>query len=116
MAAPLPASQGDLQGNIEAAWSAALANVGGLLADNARTATVAFRTSSGTETAPNQVVATFPPQYNFGKQFCERNVAPLEKALGQSLGRDVRLVLATSEAASAVSPVRASRVLQRGNR
>jgi hypothetical protein len=48
------------------------------------------------------VVATFPPQYNFGKQFCERpaNSSCLEEALGQRLGRKMRLLLKTGEAAS----------------
>jgi hypothetical protein len=45
------------------------------------------------------VVATFLSQYNFGKQFCERpeNLLRLEQALGEALGREVRLIMATSQ-------------------
>jgi hypothetical protein len=89
-------------GDLSAAWQAALSGVGGLLAENARSATVAWRKSKDATAAPNQVVATFTRQYNFGKQFCERpeNLAKLQQALGEALGHPAALLLASSEADS----------------
>ena len=45
------------------------------------------------------MVATFARKYNFGKQFCERpeNLAKLQQALGEAVGRPVKLLLATSD-------------------
>ena len=45
------------------------------------------------------MVATFAPQYNFGKQFCVRpeNSAQLERALRESIGLPIRLQLTTAE-------------------
>jgi DNA polymerase III subunit gamma/tau len=71
-------------------WEVALGSVGGLIADSARSATLAVR---GT----NQVVATFPPSYNFLKEQCERNARVLESALSEELRRTVRLQFALAE-------------------
>ncbi len=96
------------------AWQSALASVGGLLAESAASATVSLSTVSLNEArlatgSPANVVATFAAQYNFGKQFCERaeNLRRLEQALGEALGRDIRLTLTTSlsAASSPVEPV-----------
>jgi DNA polymerase-3 subunit gamma/tau len=85
--------------DIQRAWAIALDGIGGMLAEWARPATLAAR-AGGSTGAQQQVVATFAPQYNFGKQFCERpeNLAQLEGQLGDVLGRKVKLALATSEA------------------
>jgi hypothetical protein len=52
------------------------------------------------------VVATFAQQYNFGKQFCERpeNLARLQHALSEIVGRPVTLQLALSETDSPPAP------------
>jgi DNA polymerase-3 subunit gamma/tau len=100
---PTTAPSASLTGEeLQQAWEAALSEIGGLLADNARQATIACDTSTKSADGVCLVVATFPPQYNFGKQFCERsaNSSCLEEALGQMLGRKVRLLLKTGEAAS----------------
>jgi hypothetical protein len=88
--------------DLSSAWQNALAGIGGLLGENARNATVQWRDASDGRAAPEQVVATFTRQYNFGKQFCERaeNLASLQRALSEALGRPVRLVLATSDTSS----------------
>jgi DNA polymerase-3 subunit gamma/tau len=81
------------------AWEAVLEHVGGLLADSARTATLSWNGDKSATAAATKVVATFQPQYNFGKQFCERpeNLRRLEQALGEVLGGDVRLSMVTSQ-------------------
>jgi DNA polymerase-3 subunit gamma/tau len=86
---------------VQAAWENALGTVGGMLADCARNATLAIR-------GPNQLAAVFAPQYNFGKQYCERaeNQSQLQGALSDLLGRAVRLQIAEGEGAQpAVAPV-----------
>ncbi|MEX2141672.1 MAG: DNA polymerase III subunit gamma/tau [Pirellulales bacterium] len=97
--AALPTLMEDMLGP---AWDLALASVGGLLADNARSATLSLGGGTQATAAPNKVVAMFPSQYNFGKQFCERpeNLPRLEQALGEALGRAVRLSMATSPSSS----------------
>jgi len=93
--------------DLSSAWQNALAGIGGLLGENARNATVQWRDASDGRAVPEHVVATFTQQYNFGKQFCERpaNLANLQQALSEALGRSVRLVLATSDtSSSAQSP------------
>jgi DNA polymerase-3 subunit gamma/tau len=87
---------------LPSAWQQALAGVGGLLSDNARSAAVAWRKSNNAVGAHDQVVATFTRQYNFARQFCERpeNLAKLQQALREALGRPVTLLLVTSEADS----------------
>jgi DNA polymerase-3 subunit gamma/tau len=71
-------------------WEVALGKVGGLIADSARSATLAVQGS-------NQVVATFPASYNFLKVQCERNARVLESALSESLRRTIRLQFAIAE-------------------
>jgi DNA polymerase-3 subunit gamma/tau len=87
------------QEDLSSVWQQALDGVGGLLAENARNATVAWRKSNDALVAPDQVVATFTRQYNFGKQFCERseNLTRLQQALGEVVSCPVTLLLATSE-------------------
>jgi DNA polymerase-3 subunit gamma/tau len=75
---------------LAAVWEAALGKVGGLIADSARSASLAIRGS-------NQVVATFAASYNFLKEQCERNARVLESALSDALGRTVRLQFALGE-------------------
>ena len=86
------------QDMLESAWEEALNSVGGLLADNARTATLMLAEGTQATGGSNKVVATFPSQYNFGKQFCERpeNFRRLEQAVGEAVGRPVRLSMLTS--------------------
>ena len=73
----------------------ALAAAGGMLAESAKNATLASRGASVARGAPAEVVATFAPQYNFAKQFCDRpeNRGTLERALGEALGCEVRLTI-----------------------
>jgi DNA polymerase III subunit gamma/tau len=88
---PIAAELGDSSAEeLAAAWEVALGNVGGLIADSARNATLAVR---GT----NQVVATFPSSYNFLKEQCERNARVLESALSETLSRTIRLQFALAE-------------------
>jgi DNA polymerase-3 subunit gamma/tau len=94
------------QEDLSTVWQQTLAGIGGLLAENARNADLAWRKPKDTVAAPDQVVATFARQYNFGKQFCERseNLARLQLALGEVLGRPVKLQLVTSEIDSPPAP------------
>jgi DNA polymerase-3 subunit gamma/tau len=101
------------------AWETALANVGGMLAEYARGATISMTSTdappaSDTSRSPGQVVATFSSQYNFGTQYCERaeNRARLEQAVGESLGCPIRLVFVIEserEATTTVSTLAESR-------
>jgi DNA polymerase-3 subunit gamma/tau len=98
-ALPSPGEDPQSPEDLSLVWQQSLASVGGLLADNASSASVAWRKSNDSVAAPDQVVATFARKYNFGKQFCERpeNLANLQHALGQAVGRRVTLLLTTSD-------------------
>jgi DNA polymerase-3 subunit gamma/tau len=89
---------------LAAAWQSALESVGGLLADSAQSATLAPDGNPAPGGRAN-VVATFAAQYNFGRQFCERaeHLRRLEQALGEALGREVRLILKTSPSSAAAA-------------
>jgi DNA polymerase-3 subunit gamma/tau len=90
------------QEDLTSAWQQALAGVGGLLAENAKSASLALRKANDASAAPEQVVASFTRQYNFGKQFCERpeNLAQLQQGLCDALGRTMTLHIDTCETES----------------
>jgi DNA polymerase-3 subunit gamma/tau len=73
--------------------------IGGLAASSAQQAEFA---AIG---APDQLVVTFPAKYNYGKTICEaaNTASQLENALGELVGKPVRLVFAVSEGSSAGS-------------
>ncbi|MCI0630952.1 MAG: DNA polymerase III subunit gamma/tau [Phycisphaerales bacterium] len=94
-----PRSEMLSQEDLASAWQEAITGVGGLLAENAKSASIAWRKMREPIAAPDQVVATFTRQYNFGKQFCERpaNLTQLQQGLCDALGRPVTLLVATCE-------------------
>jgi DNA polymerase-3 subunit gamma/tau len=86
-------------------WRQALGRVSNLLAGHAGTA------GSLAICAPNRLVATFSQQYNFHKSFCERpeQLAELERALAETVGRPMQVELASGRATDEAEPVRAPR-------
>jgi DNA polymerase-3 subunit gamma/tau len=73
--------------NMESVWRRALDELTGLTADYARFAT------SVAISAPNRLVVTFPENYNFQKQQCERpeNKQKIEQAVSAIVGTAVAL-------------------------
>ena len=70
----------------ETIWSQVLSELGDMLAEMARFASVAIP-------APNRLVASFPEKYTSCKTYCERpeNVTKLEQALARSTGGRMRV-------------------------
>jgi DNA polymerase-3 subunit gamma/tau len=83
-------------------WQQALAELGGMLADQAGLC------QSVAISAPNRLVATFPAHYNFHKVTCEKpqNLARFEANLANVVGRSVKIEFCVAADSGAPVPPR----------
>jgi hypothetical protein len=112
-AAPLaPSTLALTPENVESVWRRALDQLTGLTADYAKSA--AGVAISG----PNRLVVTFPENYNFQKQQCERpeNKQKIEQALSAVVGTAVALALEASAPAREAQPENVRRAPSRQQR
>ncbi|MCH8924353.1 MAG: hypothetical protein IIA67_14535, partial [Planctomycetes bacterium] len=100
-AAPQPAETTPLTPeNVESIWSRALEQLSEMAAQQVR------QCQNVAISAPNRLVVTFPAEYTFSKQQCERpeQAARLMRAVAQVTGTPVKIEFAVAEAAMSEQP------------
>ncbi len=86
--------------NVDSIWSQALEQLSEMAAQQAR------QCQSVAISAPNRLVVTFPAEYTFSKQQCERpeQAARLMRAVAQVVGTPVKIDFAVAEPAASEQP------------
>ena len=86
--------------NIESIWSQAVEQLSEMAAQQVR------QCQNVAISAPNRLVVTFPAEYTFSKQQCERpeQAARLMRAVAQVTGTPVKIEFAVAEAAMSEQP------------